>query len=78
MESQLFRVVGGEFASLVEPTDDVNVADGMELTADGPEQIGSERQKVPCDPKRKLKLPIIRSVPWSRLSLAGSRAGGCG
>jgi hypothetical protein len=36
-ESQLFTKVDGEFAPLVEPTDDIDVAVGMELTAEGSE-----------------------------------------
>jgi hypothetical protein len=42
-------VVGGEFVSLVDPIEDIDVAPGTELVADRPEQIGSERRRVPHD-----------------------------
>jgi hypothetical protein len=71
-------VVGGEFASLEEPTEDVDVTAGTEFTTDGPEQIGFERWRVPRDPTRKLIIPIVTSIPRSRLSKAGRRVGGCG
>jgi hypothetical protein len=70
-------VVGVEFASLVELTEDIDDAAGKEFAVDRPERIGSERQRVPRDLMRKLILLIVKSIPRSRLSKAG-RTGGCG
>jgi hypothetical protein len=44
-------VVGGEFTSLEESTDDSDVAVGSEPFAEGPEQIGSDRWRAPWDAK---------------------------
>jgi hypothetical protein len=52
----------GEFTSLDEPTEVVDVAMATVFSADGPEDIGSERRIELGDPTRKLKLPIIRSI----------------
>jgi hypothetical protein len=48
----------GEFASLEEPTEVVEVATTVGLLANGPERIGYERRRVPKDPKQNLKLAI--------------------
>jgi hypothetical protein len=48
------------------------------FTVDGPKYIGSERQKEPWDPTQKLRLPIIKSISWSRLAKIGIMVGGCG
>jgi hypothetical protein len=52
----------GKFASLEEPTDDLNIAIVLVLLANGSGFAGSERQTEPKDPTRKLRLPIIRSI----------------
>jgi hypothetical protein len=67
-----------EFASLEEPMEVAEIAAAAGLLANGPEKIGSERQRVPKDPMRKLKLPIFRSMSRSRLLKIETRVGGCG
>jgi hypothetical protein len=39
--------------------------------------IGSERRTEPRDPTRKLKLPIVRSISWSKFVKTGARVGEC-
>jgi hypothetical protein len=55
-----------------------DVAAAAVFPADRPEGIGSERRREPRDPTQKLKLPIIRSISWSRLAKTEARVGGCG
>jgi hypothetical protein len=66
----------GEFTSLEEPTDDSDIAIVAVFPADGSDFIGSERQIDPKEPTRKLRLPIVRSVPSSRLAKIRVKAGG--
>jgi hypothetical protein len=50
----------GEFTSLEEPTDDVDIV--LVLLADGPSFVGSEGRIELENPTRKLRLPIVSSV----------------
>jgi hypothetical protein len=77
-ELWLLVTFGGEFTSFDEPTKDVDIVVDAELSTDGPEQIGSDRRVEPLDPMQKLRLPIVRSIPWSRMLKTGIWAGGCG
>jgi hypothetical protein len=60
----------------VERTEDISIAVDTKLLADGSEQIAPEWGRVPCDPMRKLKLLIVRYIPWPRLSNSKIRLGG--
>jgi hypothetical protein len=53
----------GEFTLLEEPIDDSETAIVVVLSPDGPDFDGSERQIDPMVPTRKLRLPIVRSIP---------------
>jgi hypothetical protein len=53
----------GEFTSLEEPTDDSDISIIAVFPADGSDFVGSERRIDPKEPTRKLRLPIVRSVP---------------
>jgi hypothetical protein len=66
----------GEFASLEEPTKDLDIAIVLASLADGSGFAGSERRIEPKDPMRKLRLPIVRSISWSRLSNIGVKFDG--
>lgn len=68
----------GESASSLESTEDVDDPGDPGVSTDGPEKIGAERRYEPLAPTRKLKLPNVRSISWSRSTKAGRRAGGCG
>jgi hypothetical protein len=52
----------GEFTSLEEPTDDLDVVILSVLLADGPNFIGSERRVEPEGPMQKLKLLNVNSI----------------
>jgi hypothetical protein len=43
----------GEFTSLKEPSDDSDIVSVLDLVADGPGFVGSERRIEPRDPTRK-------------------------
>jgi hypothetical protein len=68
----------GEFASLEESTKVYEFAAYVVFPADRSEFIRSERRTKPRDPTRKLRLPIVRSISWSRFAKTGARVGGCG
>jgi hypothetical protein len=68
----------GEFTSLDEPTKVSVVATIVVVPADEPDFIGSERRIEPRDLTQKLKLPIIRSISWSKFAKTVARVGGCG
>jgi hypothetical protein len=55
-------MLANKFTSLDEPTEVPNVAAAAVFPADGPKDIGSERQREPRDPMQKLKLPIVGSI----------------
>jgi hypothetical protein len=73
----LLLMIGDEFTSPVDPTEDVDYVADADPSVDEPEQIGSERQKFPYVPMQKSRLPISRSNPWPNLPKAERRAGGC-
>jgi hypothetical protein len=52
----------GEFTSLEEPSDYSEVVSVLDLLADGPGFVGSERRIEPNDPTRKFRLPNVRSI----------------
>jgi hypothetical protein len=52
----------GEFTSLEEPSDDSDIVSVLDLVADGPDFVGSERRIEPSDPTQKFKLPIVKSI----------------
>jgi hypothetical protein len=66
----------GEFTLLEDPTDDSDMAAEVVSSTDGPDFVGSERRIVPKEPMRKLRLPIVKSISWSRLAKTGVRVGG--
>jgi hypothetical protein len=51
-----------EFASLEEPTDDLDIAIVLVSRADGSSFAGFERRIEPKDPTRKFRLHIVRSI----------------
>jgi hypothetical protein len=66
----------GEFTSLEEPTNDLDIAIVLISLADGSSFAGSERRVEPEDLTRKFRLPIVSSISLfpssSRLLLAKS------
>jgi hypothetical protein len=48
----------------------------MVLLADGSDFIESERRIEPKDPTRKFRLPIIKSISYSKLAKTSMRVGG--
>jgi hypothetical protein len=48
------------------------------FSTDGPDFIVSERRVVLKDPMRKLRLPIVKSISWSKFAKTGVRVGGYG
>jgi hypothetical protein len=66
----------GEFTSLEEPTDDSHIATDAIFSTDGPDFVGSERRGVPKDLTWKLRLPIVKSISWSKFAKTGVRVGG--
>jgi hypothetical protein len=68
--------LAGEFTSLEEPTDDLDIVTVLILLADGSGFVGSEGRIVPKSPTQKLRLPIVNSIFWfsstSELLLAKS------
>jgi hypothetical protein len=71
-------LLAGEFTSLAKPMESSGVAADAVFPAHGPEGIRSERRRERRDPTRKLRLPIVRSIFWSRFAKTGAKVGGCG
>jgi hypothetical protein len=66
----------GEFTSLEKPTNDSDMAIVAVVPADRSDFVGFERQIDPKEPTRKFRLPIVRSISWSKLAKTGVRVGG--
>jgi hypothetical protein len=78
--SRVFSAVAkltGEFTSLEEPTDDLDIVIVLILLADESSFVGSEGRIEPKSPTQKLSLPIVNSIFWfsstSKLLLAKSK-----
>jgi hypothetical protein len=71
-------LLAGKFTSLVKPMESSSVTADAVFPADGPEGIRSERQREHRDPTQKLRLPIVKSISWSRFAKTRARVGGCG
>jgi hypothetical protein len=77
--SSIFSVVlklTGEFTMLEEPIDESDIAIVSVFSADGSDFVGSERRINPKELTRKLRLPIVRFISWSKLAKTGVRVGG--
>jgi hypothetical protein len=56
---------------------ELDLGDATTLT-NGPDKVEFERREDPLDSTRKFRLPIVRSIPWSRVLKTKRRADGCG
>jgi hypothetical protein len=65
-----------EFTSLEEHPDDSNTTIVVVLSTDGSDFVGCERWVAPKELTRKLRLPIVGSIPWSKLAKTRLKAGG--
>jgi hypothetical protein len=61
-----------------DPTDDSDIAIIAVLLADGSDFVKSKRWVEPKDLTRKFRLPIVRSISWSKLAKTRVRVGGWG
>jgi hypothetical protein len=65
-----------KFTLLEEPADDFDIAEDAVFAADWPDLVLYNRRIVPKESTQDLRLPIVRSISWSKLAKIRVRVGG--